>query len=107
MTLKEVQDEIVLVKSQIAELGGAASKSIDGASVSYDTGSLYRRLQYLEELEMKLLASRRTLRNIDLSNGLDPPRSYEEPEVDEINYVPLTSEAVKNLVKNVADSVFA
>jgi hypothetical protein len=104
MTLTQIQEEIALVKSQIAASGGVAGKSVDGVSVSYAVAELYKRLQYLEQLELKMLASRRTLRNIDISNGLTPmpPVSMPKPiPPGQCNHVPMTSQEVTDMINGV------
>ena len=96
MTITEVRAEITLIKSQIAETGGVTGKSIDGASVSFATSDLYKRLQYLEDLERRMSIPR-TVRSLDISGGLSPP---EVPSI----YQPMTSREVDDLVSGVFDS---
>ena len=101
MTLTQIREEIVLVKDQIAASGGVAGKSIDGTSVSFAVSELYRRLQYLEELEVRMLASRRTVRTIDLSNSVSPRSDSSPPLGGHGIRRPMTEQEVSDLVSSV------
>jgi len=93
MTINEVREEIVLVKQQIAASGGVSGKSIDGASVSFATSELYKRLQHLEDLERRM-SVHRTVRSLDISQAFDPP----EPEP---MYRAMTNKEVDDLIDGV------